>query len=77
LGEELGLEIFPNPTSDILFLKIKTTDSFTFQLFNSLGQPVRQFEMTGQHELDVNDLPAGIYWLGSQGRFLGKILVSE
>ena len=56
-----GLEIFPNPVSDILTVNaVNSIDTIT--IFNLLGQEVlNSSSNTTQAKLNTNDLPIGIY----------------
>jgi hypothetical protein len=74
LGEDLlninGLTVYPNPASDHLVLEFKTPVSETFQVMvtDALGKLVllqnfNENDGQSQFSLDVNALPAGLYWL--------------
>ncbi|MEM7571385.1 MAG: reprolysin-like metallopeptidase [Bacteroidota bacterium] len=65
---ELGLELFPNPVADIL--EVRWTErlerTIPVVLYDVTGRElVRQRIRRGQQQtqLDMNDLPAGTYWL--------------
>jgi hypothetical protein len=58
--------VYPNPAGDILY--IEHAKGFT-NLYNSLGQPVRQVVAKGETiALDIQNLPAGVYRLESGGQ---------
>ena len=65
-----NMEIFPNPTSDILVLKnlSSTGQRLEVKLLNSLGQLVKKEQLNflngnQQEELDVSNVQPGIYYL--------------
>ncbi len=64
----LDVKVFPNPTAEklIMLLENNTKQKYQISLQNNLGQIVsqKQFEPTSNElELDVKDLPKGIYFL--------------
>lgn len=70
--------VFPNPVSDRLLLQRPTADhgSYHYLLWNISGLKVREGVLEGTTEvLDLQTLPAGMYWLelaGENGLLLGK-----
>jgi len=56
------VELYPNPTSDWLMI---TTDQLQAEaeMFDALGRRIRQMIVNGQREVDVRNLPAGLYQL--------------
>ncbi|MCH2084992.1 MAG: M12 family metallo-peptidase [Saprospiraceae bacterium] len=72
-GEEASLEVFPNPTTNILNLKVSgmQSDATTLQVFNMMGQLVfneafRTLQGIDQGQLDVSRLSQGSYILRLQ-----------
>jgi hypothetical protein len=68
--EEQAIVIYPNPVNDILYIdpkkdtRAKPSTSYDIRLYNSLGNMCRQAKATGGIvELDVSNLPDGIYFL--------------
>ncbi|PHN04414.1 PKD domain-containing protein [Flavilitoribacter nigricans] len=60
---EIRLSVQPNPARQnvrIIPEGFELAD-FSFQLFNSQGQQILQRRFNGQLQLDVSDLPAGLY----------------
>lgn len=56
--------IYPNPTSEFIYINTKkgATRPTEYQLINYLGETVKQGAVTSvNHQLSVKDLPAGIY----------------
>ncbi len=64
LNTTLDWEVYPNPTSDILTIKLEEIPSAQFRLLSMNGQTVRTGTINGQDQkIDVSDLPKGIYVL--------------
>jgi hypothetical protein len=56
--------IFPNPTQDILNLRIENsnTDDFKIMLYNMAGQQISRGSFSGKtHQIEVSQLPVGEY----------------
>ncbi len=62
---EIQADVYPNPTSNIVNIKIDTEfETAKLELYNLQGQKLMQKEITEQKfELDVSELNAGIYKL--------------
>ncbi|WBV60738.1 T9SS type A sorting domain-containing protein [Chryseobacterium camelliae] len=65
-GIELGMKVYPNPTSSLLFLKIDgmALKDLSYQLFDSSGrnifhEKIRQVETS----IDLGSKPSGVYIL--------------
>lgn len=70
------VNVFPNPTSDRIQIKLSDISRANAQLFNNLGQLMIETSFqSSTEEIDLNNLPAGTYWLhlnddeGRQGIF--------
>ena len=58
------VELYPNPTAGWLQIKLPFGEGFSAQLFSSFGQLVwAENGLRVQHQLNLEALPAGIYWL--------------
>jgi len=56
------IQIFPNPASEQLYIKLPPGNSFDINLLNSLGQVVySQPNCSGTEEIDTYRMPSGIY----------------
>ncbi|NOQ75412.1 MAG: T9SS type A sorting domain-containing protein [Crocinitomix sp.] len=64
LNNRIAISIYPNPTSDVLFIKgINTIPELErIEIHSSIGQVVSTVKLIGQ-EMNVSDLPAGVYFL--------------
>ncbi len=61
--KELGLEIFPNPASDFITIKVDTKH-FYIEVYNVLGEIVlRERSLSPMKNIDVRNLPSGTYTL--------------
>ena len=63
------LEVFPNPASTILYIKIESKE--TRELFNSIGQVLFS---TKENEIDVSHFAKGVYYLKC-GNAVKKIVI--
>ena len=73
--DEIEDLVFPNPTTGVLNIAMK--DFRNVELFNSMGQRVLQSHETA---LDLNNLPAGIYFLkltDNQGAVMMRSVVKN
>jgi hypothetical protein len=77
LAEELGIKIYPNPTQDFLTVEINAGEELEVDIFNTLGQKIRSFQLKEKMQLDVSDFGNGMYWLSSRGRILGRVMVQK
>ena len=75
-NETESIQLFPNPVIDIL--KINTTANVTSaSVYNYAGKEVKRYPRVINNELDLQDLPAGIYILNlttDQGILSKKII---
>ena len=55
-----SIEIYPNPTTDVININCPA-DQFEVQLFNVSGKMVKQFPMGANHQVDISDLKKGVY----------------
>lgn len=72
-GEEASLEVFPNPATDQINLKVSgmQSNATTLQVFNMMGQlvisePFRTLQGIDQGHLDISNLAQGSYILRLQ-----------
>lgn len=79
-----GIEIFPNPVSNVLNVKMPDrSGSLRIQIYNLNGQLLREnlmVEQSGQTQVDVEGLPNGIYLLvvkGNNGTQTKKFIVNR
>ena len=59
--EDTNVHIYPNPTKDFLF--INSQEKGQGKVFSITGQQVQEFTFDQNHQLDLSDLPSGIYFI--------------
>ena len=78
------IKLFPNPARDKIFLTCENCNGskFSLRLLDATGRSLREFTGTiggGEiQELDIRNLPSGVYWVRSSEngmRFLKKIMI--
>ncbi|MBR3947359.1 MAG: C10 family peptidase [Bacteroidales bacterium] len=65
LSNQQPLEVFPNPVSDVLYLKNLSGEQVNYSIFNVLGQEVANGFSYGT--ISVADLEKGVYFLQIEG----------
>lgn len=64
---DAGIQLYPNPAVSNIFVKNETGSSLVIQVLSADGKLVKEFTlMTERAQIDVADLPAGIYLLKSE-----------
>lgn len=66
INEEIDVNVFPNPTINIININLKEEIKAPFELkiFNSIGMQVFQKHMTSQYnQIDISSLQRGLYTL--------------
>ena len=70
------VKVFPNPTSDVLYIENLSQLSLDMVIFNTNGQRVRKAEAFEMHKMiDLGDLPSGFYLVHLINRETAKRLV--
>jgi hypothetical protein len=67
------LSIYPNPTSDIINIKVENENIDCITIFSLTGQIVRKYIQTSF--VDVNDLKPGIYLIKVNERYTDKLII--
>ncbi len=68
-----GIQLFPNPASDELTIKIDQNTNVSFTITNSIGQEIISQPLLGtngstiQANVNVSTLPAGLYYISFRG----------
>lgn len=75
--QEPTFEIYPNPVSAILELKIANpTQNTTYQIVNSLGEIVKSNGVFNQQSsINVSDLPKGVYYISVSSQDSNKTIL--
>lgn len=70
---ELNLDVFPNPTSGVVFIEFD--EVFTYQVFNSEGRLL--IEKTENGKIDLSEYDNGIYYIeihSNDAKFVRRII---
>jgi hypothetical protein len=71
----IGLTIYPNPTTDVLFVRSETAT--TLYLRNAFGQLLSTQTIQGQGKMDISRYPEGIYFLVEMEAGIGHKIVKN
>ena len=83
LKELTGFEVFPNPTSNILYIETNfdSSEDLVLELTDLLGRPLKQLRQqrvqNGTFQFNTADLTSGIYVLiirTNNGRAVRKVM---
>lgn len=55
-----GINVYPNPATNAIYIDAPAEVDFTFNLMNMLGQHILQ---TKSRRIDISDIPEGLYFL--------------
>ena len=55
--------IYPNASSSLITLELETSSTATIQIFNTVGQLVKELTITDNYELDISDFKKGVYFV--------------
>lgn len=56
--------VYPNPASEMLYVKVANNESFTYQIININGQVIVSSESNSEYqEIDIRNLSAGTYYI--------------
>lgn len=74
-----GGSIYPNPTTNMLYVDNEAAGQLVITLYNATGQMVKSAVNSNQKrsEIELGPLPNGIYWLkieGKNGAFYKKVI---
>ncbi len=74
--QETSIKIYPNPATEKLFVEIPTTEETYTTIYSIQGKMVKNLKSNiSKIEIDVNDLPVGLYLIISRskaGKIIGK-----
>ena len=77
---ENQIQIFPNPTKDILNFRINNSDACELFIYNNLGQIVFSKTVRNEEQINVQNLNSGLYYLkisNNEKTFFEKILIEK
>ena len=75
--ETAECSVYPNPVSGTLYIE-SNMEHLSFALYNAMGQQVIRGETAGTHQINVSNLPKGLYFLqlcGERWSSVRKIVV--
>lgn len=74
--EEAFFQLYPNPTQNIL--TIETPKSASFVMFDIMGKEVMEVQIeNGKQNINVSNLPKGMYWLKEKKSSAGVKFVKQ
>lgn len=65
-SNNLPIEVYPNPVSDVLYVKNLPCEQVDFSIYNALGQEIAAGSSDGM--ISVSDLNEGLYFLQIRGK---------
>lgn len=73
------ITVYPNPASDELVVTTKNTPIKQLQLFNVLGQKIKDLEINNLNTktLNIEDLEEGVYFLKINNDYTQKVLIKR
>jgi hypothetical protein len=71
--ENDSIYIFPNPTNDILYVE-STTQIETLKVVDITGLEIKQMEGPNIKQVDINNLPAGTYFILINDKYTHKFI---
>lgn len=72
------LSIYPNPAKDFLYIKSSTAQPATVALYDVHGKQVKSMPTTGRKtQMNVVDMPSGIYIIRIDGHVAGKVMIEN
>jgi hypothetical protein len=57
------IKIFPNPATSTLNISFPENMKQQIQIFNSMGMLLKEISVTQQTQIDISDLPKGLYFV--------------
>lgn len=71
----LAVVIYPNPSSDFIYIS-NATENLSGSIFNVLGQKIKDFEVSNNQPISVNELAKGTYFIKPDGAKALKFIKS-
>jgi len=77
-GLQKGINVYPNPTSDNLYISNPANERLEITILSSLGKPVKSVKSNqGVTSVDLSDLPKGIYMVKMVNKTSEKIQMQK
>ncbi len=73
------IDIFPNPASEYVTLEIPSNQYQNIRIIKATGQTLETLFLKEkeQYRLDVSAYPSGIYYIESEGRIIGEMVIGN
>lgn len=75
--EDFNISIYPNPTSDRVFIDLQKTENFTFRLTDLNGRIIQEGEFNHSTSLNTEHLMSGLYYLQLKHKTSGKSVIEK
>ena len=62
-SKSLGARIYPNPTTDVLYIQTNSSEAQKYEVIRSDGTVYKTGSVNGSSKIDTESLLPGIYWL--------------
>lgn len=69
-----SISAYPNPTSDRLYIKSEDAENAMLKIYNFMGVMVMQIQSTFPLDVDVSDIPMGVYTMVIESENSVKII---
>lgn len=73
--DEKGIQLYPNPTKDIVHFRMEGQADWEINLRNALGMLIAKKVLTGKGQIDFSNLPGGLYFLEFRNK--GQIFIEK
>jgi hypothetical protein len=79
LNNQLNLNLYPNPATDVLFMEYSSSDEFelNIRLINQTGAILRDLQFNTERyskiNLDVSEISSGVYYLLIKGEHVNMV----
>lgn len=68
-NNEFIINIYPNPTEQIIYITGLENGTYNFSIINVLGQVIRSGKLPGDGMIDLGIISSGTYYLQIDNRF--------
>ncbi len=76
----LSVQVYPNPAREQIQIEVSEPGPMQAKLYSLLGREIETFSFSGSHQLDLQRLSPGVYWIAFQnaaGQQTGRKFVKE